>query len=289
MGRRRSDPPDVAGMVLVDKPQGLTSHDVVGRARRALGVGRVGHSGTLDPMATGLLVLGVGWATRLMRFTDAAAKTYDAEVTLGVETDTWDADGEVVATAPATVTPESVREVLAAFVGDIEQVPPMYAAIKVGGEKLYDKARRGEEIEREPRAVTVHSIDVTGAESDRVRFTVVCSAGTYVRAIAHDLGVALGCGAHLSGLRRTAIGPHEVAAAAGLEELDSGGRDLIRPPLELVAHLDRVEVGPDDAVRVSRGQRIEGVGGGLVAIVAGDGGALLAVYDDGRPAVTAPP
>lgn len=289
MGRRSSDPPGVAGLVLVDKPQGLTSHDVVGRARRALGVRRVGHSGTLDPMATGLLVLGVGWATRLMRFTDAAAKTYDAEVTLGVETDTWDAEGEVVATAAVTAGAGDVSDALGAFVGDIEQVPPMYAAIKVGGEKLYDKARRGEEIAREPRAVTVHAVDLTDVGGDRIRFTVTCSAGTYVRSIAHDLGVALGCGAHLSGLRRTAIGPHVVADAVTPDELDSGGRALIRPPLELVAHLSRVEVDADGAARVSSGQRLDAVGDGLVAIVRADGGALVAVYDGGRPVVTAPP
>ncbi|MBX7160891.1 MAG: tRNA pseudouridine(55) synthase TruB, partial [Acidimicrobiia bacterium] len=215
-------------MVLVDKPHGLTSHDVVSRARRALDIRRVGHSGTLDPMATGLLVLGVGWAARLLRFTDTAAKTYEAEVTLGVETDTWDADGDTIRTAAVAVGPDEVDDALAAFVGDISQVPPMYAAIKVGGEKLYDIARRGEEVEREPRPVTVHSIDVTATEADRVRFTISASAGTYVRSIAHDLGTALGCGAHLSGLRRVAIGRHEVGDAVTLPGLAAGGRALVR-------------------------------------------------------------
>lgn len=275
-------------MLLVDKPSGLTSHDVVGRARRALGVGRVGHSGTLDPMATGLLVLGVGWATRLLRFTDAASKTYNAGVVLGVETDTWDADGEVVATAPVAVAPDAVRAALAAFVGDLAQVPPMHAAIKVGGEKLYDKARRGEHVEREPRPVTVHALDVTDVDDAHVTFTVACSAGTYVRSIAHDLGVALGCGAHLCSLRRTAIGPHRVADALSLDELREAGRDALRPALDLVAHLPRFEVGADDTARVTSGRRIEGVGAGQVAVVACEGGGLLAVYEGGRATVTAP-
>ncbi|MFN8104757.1 MAG: tRNA pseudouridine(55) synthase TruB [Acidimicrobiia bacterium] len=277
-------------MILVDKPASVTSHDVVGRARRALGIGRVGHSGTLDPMATGLLVLGVGWATRLLRFTDSATKTYDAGVALGVETDTWDADGEVVATVPVVVSPEAVRAALSEFVGDLAQVPPMHAAIKVGGEKLYDKARRGEQVEREPRAVTVHGLDVTGIDGDQVHFTLSCSAGTYVRSIAHDLGAALGCGAHLCALRRTAIGPHRVADALSLDELGEAGRDALRPPLDLVAHLPRFEVDADDAARVMSGRRIEGVGAGTapVAVVACEGVRLLAVYEGGRATVTAP-
>lgn len=287
MGRRRSDPPGVAGMVLVDKAQGLTSHDVVGRARRGLGIGRVGHSGTLDPMATGLLILGAGWATRLLRFTDAAAKTYEAEVTLGVETDTWDADGRVVSTGRVAVTEDEVRSALAALEGDLEQVPPMHAAIKVGGEKLYEKARRGEVVERAPRAVTVHAIEFAEMRGEAVCFVLTCSAGTYVRSIAHDLGAALGCGAHLSALRRTAIGPHSVVDATSVERLDEGGRALLRPPLDLVAHLPRFVADAEGVARVAAGRRLGEVGPGLAAVVS-ETGELLAVYEGGRPVVTAP-
>lgn len=275
-------------MLLVDKPQGCSSHDVVGRARRALGIRRVGHSGTLDPMATGLLVLAAGWATRLLRFTDSATKTYDAELTLGIETDTWDGEGEVVASAAVTASEARIREALAGLVGEIRQVPPMYAAIKVGGEKLYDKARRGEEVSREARPVTIHAIDDVAVDGPRVRFTVTCSAGTYVRSIAHDVGAALGCGGHLSRLRRTRIGTLGVDDARSLEALDEVGRTALVAPLALVSHLPRVEVDAAAAALVSTGRRVPGAGPGLVALVRSGTGELVAVYDQGRPVVTAP-
>lgn len=275
-------------MVLVDKPRGCTSHDVVGRARRALGIRRVGHSGTLDPMATGLLIVAAGWATRLLRFTDSAAKTYEAQAILGVETDTWDAEGAVVARASVAVTGADVEAVLAGLVGDIEQVPPMFAAIKVGGEKLYDKARRGEEVERAPRPVAVHAIEDIAVDGERVGFTVTCSAGTYVRSIAHDLGAALGCGAHLTRLRRTRIGAHRVEDACSLDDLDESGRAALVAPAALVSHLPRLEVDAAAAGLVATGRRLPVAATGLAAVVRADTGELVAVYDAGRPAVTAP-
>jgi len=293
MGRRSRDDPAVAGLLLLDKPQGLTSHDVVSRVRRALGIGRVGHSGTLDPMATGLMLVGCGWVTRLLRFSDQVPKTYEAEVTLGIETATWDAEGEVVETRAVAATRDDVAAALQSFVGPIDQVPPMYSAVKVGGEKLYEKARRGEDIDRAPRRVEIHAIELHSVDAAVVGFRIDCSAGTYVRSIAHDLGVALGTGAHLSALRRTRIGPHEVGAAITLDRLQSAqageARTMLSPAGEAVAHLPFVEVDDVAAGQVLSGRPMPEIGEGDVAVFSASSGAVLAVYTAGRPAVVRPP
>lgn len=270
------------GFVLpVDKPTGPTSHDVVAAARRSLGVRKIGHSGTLDPFASGLLLLCVGRATRLAEYLSGLDKRYEATARLGVATDTLDLDGEVIASAEAShVEKASVVDALAAFRGEIDQRPPQFSAKKVDGVRMHERARRGERVELPPCRVTVHQIDLLAFDPPEVRFAVHCSSGTYIRAIARDLGEALGVGAHLTALRRTAIGRVEVGDAVSLPALDVA--DAVAAariaPLEALAHLPRVEVDEADAARLAHGQRLE-VGdeapAGLVAV--SHIGALLAV------------
>jgi tRNA pseudouridine55 synthase len=222
MSRGRADENPIDGVLLVDKPAGMTSHDVVARVRRAAGTRRVGHTGTLDPAATGLLILCLGNATRMSEFLIGMDKVYEGTLRLGVITDSYDMDGTVTEERP--VPPLSLAEVQAAmdgFTGDILQVPPMVSAVKVGGERLYKKARKGEEVEREPRPVTVAEFLALSMESPEVRFVTRCTRGTYVRSLCHDVGQILGCGAVLSSLRRTAVGPHRVENAITLDALDS--------------------------------------------------------------------
>lgn len=208
------------GVLLVDKPRGCTSHDVVDSVRRLFGTRKVGHAGTLDPMATGLLILLVGRATKASDLLMAQDKEYLGEATLGVVTDTQDAEGQAVESAAVpSLTEERVREAMGAMVGDQSQVPPMHSAKKVGGKKLYDLARKGVEVTREPRPITVSAFELLSWESPRIGFRVRCSKGTYVRTLAHDLGRRLGPGAHLSMLRRTKSGRIDVADAATLQAL----------------------------------------------------------------------
>ena len=218
------------GVLVCDKPAGMTSHDVVARVRRLAGQRRVGHGGTLDPPATGVLVLALGRATRLLPFLPTEPKRYLATVAFGAETDTLDAAGTVTATADAAAVDEpSLRAALAAFVGPQEQVPPMVSAVKVAGERLYAKARRGEQVERAPRPIVIHALELLElrrGERPLATVAVTCSGGTYVRSLAADLGRALGTLAHLASLRRTAVGRFTEADAhplAELEELAGGG------------------------------------------------------------------
>ena len=214
------------GLVVVDKPAGMTSHDVVSRVRRLAGTRKVGHAGTLDPMATGVLVLGVDRATRLLGHLMLTEKQYDATVRLGVATTTDDAEGEVTATADpqvlAGVTEARVREVLAGFVGDIEQVPTAVSAIKVDGKRAYARVRDGEQVELKARPVSIHDLTVHEVSLPEVRISVRCSSGTYIRAIARDAGAALGVGGHLGALRRTAVGAFDLHTARTLDELADG-------------------------------------------------------------------
>ncbi|MDP9207852.1 MAG: tRNA pseudouridine(55) synthase TruB, partial [Actinomycetota bacterium] len=216
------------GVLVCDKPAGLTSHDVVARVRRLAGQRRVGHGGTLDPPATGVLVLALGRATRLLPFLPTEPKRYLAEVAFGAATDTLDAAGTVTGTAAADRVDEpGLRAALAGFLGPQEQVPPMVSAIKVGGERLYAKARRGEEVERAPRPIVIHELELlgfAGGERPLATLAVVCSGGTYVRSLAADLGRALGTLAHLASLRRTAVGRFAESDAHTLEELAEPGR-----------------------------------------------------------------
>lgn len=268
--RRRADEPDRDAVLLVDKPAGMTSHDVVQVVRRASGQSRVGHTGTLDPSATGVLVVCLGRATKLVRFLQAGEKTYAATVRLGVVTDSQDADGEVVArTDAAHIDERRFCEALERFRGDIEQVPPMVSAVKVDGERLHHKARRGEEVERASRAVTVHAVvldrfdAVTEPTHPQASFLVTCSAGTYVRTLAHDLGAELGVGGSLTTLRRVANGPfteHEAHPLATIREAGGEGRLdelVLAPEAALGRCLPSVEVDdPALALRLTQGGRL---------------------------------
>jgi tRNA pseudouridine55 synthase len=269
----------IDGVAVVDKPSGCTSHDVVARARRHLGTKKVGHAGTLDPDATGVLVLGVGRATRLLRYVGDLRKAYTGEVVLGVATSTLDAAGEVVATADmAGVGLADVRAAAAGMVGDLLQVPPMVSAVQVGGRRLHELAREGVEVEREARPVTVWRFDVPEeVEAGVFRVEVECSSGTYVRSLAADLGAALGGVAHLRALRRTAVGAFTEGRARPVEELE------LLPPLAAVGHLTPVAVDDEVAALVSTGRRLRRdgptpfAGDGPWAVVGPDG-SLLAVY-----------
>ncbi len=279
MSRRRgADGPD--GLVVVDKEAGWTSHDVVAKSRGLLGTRKVGHSGTLDPDATGVLLLGVGRVTRLLRFLTALPKTYTCEIVLGVETSTLDAAGEVTATHDmAGTTFEQVTAAAAGLTGDIMQVPPMVSAVKVDGKRLHQLAREGIEVEREARPVTVHRFTVTPTDDPLVvRAEVECSSGTYVRTLAADLGAALGGGAHLRELRRTAIGSFTLADARPLAEVSP---EVVLAPAEALRDYVAVVATPDDAVAVGHGKVLERddrfTGDGPWPVVDADG-RLLAVY-----------
>lgn len=290
------------GVLVVDKPSGWTSHDVVARVRRVLGTSKVGHAGTLDPGAKGVLVLGVGRATRLLRFVSDLPKSYEGEAVFGSRTSTLDNEGEVIEEFDmSSLTIDQVRGNAAQFVGDIDQVPPMVSAIKVGGRRLHELARQGVEVERKARSVRVSRFDVVSlvsAHGPVMSIEVDCSSGTYVRSLVDDLGTALGGGAHLRNLNRTAIGPFTLAQSQRIEgdprEID--GRELaLLAPSSAVSHLSEVKVDDDVASLVATGRSLACAGES--ATFEGPGpwalideiGELIAVYersgDRAKPAV----
>jgi len=217
------------GILVVDKPPRLTSHDVVYRLRRKLSMKKIGHAGTLDPMATGLLIMLIGKATRISQYLISNDKVYEGEATLGIVTDSQDAEGEVMETRPVPeLTEAQVREAMKGFLGDQYQIPPMHSAIKIGGVPLYKLARKGEEVEREPRFIRVVSFELNSFTPPKLTFTLHCTKGTYVRTIAHDLGQKLGCGAHLSALRRTGSGKFNLSQGVTLEQIE----ELSLPEIE---------------------------------------------------------
>ena len=268
------------GLVVVDKSPGMTSHDVVARVRRLAGTRKVGHAGTLDPMATGVLVLGVDRATRLLGHLMLTEKAYDATIRLGQSTTTDDAEGEVVEThAVDGVREDDVRTALAQFVGHIEQVPTAVSAIKVDGQRAYARVRAGEQVELKARPVTIHELTVHEVALPDVRITVRCSSGTYIRAIARDLGAALGVGGHLSALRRTAVGAFDLSRAHTLEHL---GEDFTWVPIAEAARASFavVDLTEEQATDVRFGRALDMTlpGGGPHAVFAPDG-AFLALYE----------
>lgn len=213
---------EIDGVLLVDKPGDHTSHDVVARLRRKLNMKRIGHAGTLDPMATGLMIALIGKATKISQYLISLDKEYEGTVELGKVTDSQDADGEVLETKPVPeLTEAELRAAMAAFLGDQYQTPPMYSAIKIDGVPLYKSARKGVEVEREPRFIRVSSFELTRFGLPRFDFRLRCTKGTYVRTIAHDLGAKLGCGAHLAALRRTATDKFKVADALTIEQIEA--------------------------------------------------------------------
>lgn len=250
------------GIILVDKPQDWTSHDVVAKLRGVLHERRIGHSGTLDPLATGLLVVFVGRATRAVEFAEADSKEYLAGLRLGVSTDTQDITGNVIAKCNALPDEAAVRETLCRFIGDIEQIPPMYSAIKIGGKKLYELARRGESVERTPRKITVSSIDIVDKDGTDYILNISCSKGTYVRTLCNDIGDALGCGACMSSLRRTRAGAFSVDEAHSLEDIEDAAledrlSDIILPVDALFAPFPKLTVSESAAKRLKNGNVIK--------------------------------
>ena len=250
------------GLLLVDKPRGMTSHDVVARVRRTFQEKKVGHAGTLDPMATGLLVLAVGPSTRLLRFAQSETKRYSGAVKFGVATDSLDADGVVVDERPVPeLTPTLVDAATTAMLGRQEQTPPMVSAIKIDGQRLHELARRGIEVERAPREITVTAFTVVASDDPAVwRFDVECSVGTYVRVLLSDLALALGTVGHLVELRRIQSGSHSVSDAVTLEQLAdvvANGGEVLAPPSSFVTGLEHVTLSDDQVRAVRMGQRVE--------------------------------
>jgi tRNA pseudouridine55 synthase len=273
------------GIVVVDKPAGLSSHDVVARVRRLAATRQVGHAGTLDPMATGVLVLGIGKATRLLGYLALASKSYDASIRLGQSTSTDDAQGEVLTNTPAGgVSEDAIRAAATAYVGAISQVPSRVSAVKVGGQRAYRRARSGEQFELTARPVLIESLDVTAVRRAgdlvNVELSVRCSSGTYVRALARDIGADLGVGGHLTRLRRTAVGPYGIRDARTLDELAA---DLVVTPLADVAaaNFPTYEVGEERARWVTHGRQLPELDLGASGPVAvfGPTGDFLALYE----------
>lgn len=285
MARRK--PPSTHGLAVVDKPAAVTSHDVVDMVRRRFGERQVGHAGTLDPDATGVLLVGVGKVTRLLRYLTVLGKSYTGEIVLGVETSTLDASGDVVAVHDMRdVTVEQARAIAAErLTGPIMQVPPMVSAIQVGGRRLHELAREGIEIDRPARPVTIHRLrlDET-AEPGVLRVVLTCSSGTYVRSIAADLGHLLGGGAHLRALRRTAVGPFTDAMAAPVADVE------LLSAADAVRAYDAVVVDEQTAALVANGRVLPAWSGEGPWAVLDDGGELLAMYEafTGRPGAAKP-
>lgn len=274
------------GFLNIDKPAGVTSHDVVATIRRLVGQKRVGHGGTLDPAATGVLPIALGEATKLVGYLVEGRKGYRAEVRLGVATTTDDADGEVIAARPVPpLTHADLRRALESFSGVIQQVPPLYSAIQIGGQRMYDRARRGEMIALAPRAVEIYRIDLLDWQPPIATLAIECGKGTYVRAIARDLGALLGCGAHLQALRRTRVGPLTLESSVSLQTLLDDPVQLthaLLPPEMAVADWPRADVDESVAQRIRNGMpvplalagdqvRAHGPDGRLMALLRRDG------------------
>ncbi|CAJ0688931.1 tRNA pseudouridine(55) synthase TruB [Ralstonia mannitolilytica] len=255
---------DVHGVLLLDKPIGWSSNDALVRVKRLLWAKKAGHTGTLDPLATGLLPLCFGEATKFSQDLLEADKTYETIVRLGIRTSTADAEGEVLSERPVSVTPQQLQVVVARFVGEIDQVPPMHSALKKDGKPLYEYARAGQTVERAARRVTIHAIDVLATDLEAAEPTVTlrvsCSKGTYIRTLGEDIGEALGCGAHLVALRRTRVGDLTLDGAVTLEALDAATEDtrttLLAPVDALLQTLPRVDLDAEQSRRFLHGQRL---------------------------------
>lgn len=288
MARKRR-PATTHGICIVDKPSGVTSHDVVGMLRKRFDERQVGHGGTLDPAATGVLVVAVGKATKLLRFVEKTTKSYLGEIAFGVETDSLDADGTVTVThdmEPPSID-DAQRLVAEHLTGDIEQVPPMVSAIKIDGKRLHELAREGKEVDRPPRPVTIHSFQLMPTDDPMVFLAAVeCSPGTYIRTLAADLGHLLGGGAHLRSLRRTAVGRFTIGEAAPPDEAE------LLPVEQAVRTLDRVDVNERLAAQVANGRPLPAWDGPGPWSVFDREGTLLAVYErageSAKPLVVVP-
>jgi len=256
----------ISGVLVVDKPTGLTSHEVVQIVRRGTYIRRAGHTGTLDPRASGVLVVLVGPAVRLSEYVSASDKRYQAVVQLGKTTDTYDADGKTLATNPVNITEEQFETALHQFVGEIEQVPPPYSAIKVKGRKAYEMAREGEEFDLQPRKINVYSLELLEWDPPEAVIDVYCSSGTYIRSLANDLGKLLGCGAHLVGLRRTKSGRFTLRDAVPLRKLreafdDGSWYQYVIPAAEALSDWPIVELTEENIDSIRHGHRVPGEAG----------------------------
>jgi len=288
----------ISGILLIDKPEGLSSFDVVRRVRRGLGERKIGHLGTLDPFATGLLPLCLGEATKLVPYLLPEAKTYRAAIKLGAATDTQDLTGRVVSRTETRPSPEQVCRAAASFIGEIQQVPPMHSALHYQGERLYKLARRGETVELAPRPVTIYRLEVEEIDLPRVTITVQCSQGTYIRTLAADLGAVLGCGAHLTALRRLEVGPFKVEDAWSLAALEEAAPEArltrLIPLTGCLPGWRQVRVGPEAAGKLRRGQAVAWPDEGLQpeelvqVLAAGELLAMARIMGQGTGVVLAP-
>ncbi len=271
----------VDGVLLLDKPVGLSSNDALIRAKRVLNAKKAGHTGTLDPFATGLLPLCFGEATKFSQDLLEADKTYEATVHLGIMTNTGDTEGEAIETLPVDVTEAQIEAALARFRGPIMQIPPMYSALKRDGKAYYEYAREGITLEREARPVTIHGLEFMSYEAPFLKIRVTCSKGTYVRVLGEDIGAALGCGAHLNALRRTQVGPLTIDGMITMEALQAHAEPLtlLAPVDALLASFPALELSPELAVRFLQGQRLA-LGKEAVAVPADLG--RVRVYSEGK-------
>lgn len=284
------------GVININKPLGMTSHDVVGCLRRILDIKRIGHTGTLDPEAAGVLPICVGKATKISELLTAARKQYVAEVCLGVETDTLDASGEVLRTAPVDVSENEIRQCLQSFIGEISQIPPMYSAIKIDGKKLYELAREGKEVKREPRLITIFDIKLLHTDLDKHKFTVRvdCSKGTYIRTLCQDIGESLGCGAHMSALTRTRSGRFFIEDSITLEKVEAkfgrGETDFIQSVSDALPDCPKIVVAERNAWRIRNGivAEVSGLVEGKSYCVYDEHGDLLSIstQKDGKLKMT---
>jgi tRNA pseudouridine55 synthase len=280
------------GLVVADKPSGFTSHDVVAKLRKVYGQKKVGHAGTLDPDATGVLLVGLGRVTRLLRFLQETTKAYRGTIAFGVATDTLDAAGAILERRPLPVGETAVADAMARFLGDIQQVPPMVSALQVGGRRLHELAREGQEVERAPRPVRIDRFELEAFEPGpypRATVVVECSSGTYVRSLAADLGAALGGPAHLATLRRLRVGGFSLAEAHALAAIEADPAGVLLPPAEAMRELERATVDAEAARAVAHGSVFPSValpveGPGPYAVV-DERGVLLAVYERRRSAL----
>jgi tRNA pseudouridine55 synthase len=252
---------NVSGVLVIDKPIGMTSHDVVQIIRKGTNIRRAGHTGTLDPRASGVLVVLVGPSVRLSEYVSASDKRYQAVVQLGTTTDTYDADGRVLNITAVDISEKQFNDVLQSFVGEIEQIPPPYSAVKVKGKKAYEMARQGEEVNLEPRKINVYNLELLEWAPPEAVIDVYCSSGTYVRSLAHDLGEKLGCGAHLIGLRRTKSGRFTLRDAVPLRKLresfeNGSWEEFLIPAAEALSDWPAIDLNPEELTIVRHGRRI---------------------------------
>jgi len=277
----------VSGVLIVDKPIGMTSHDVVQHVRRGTRIKRAGHTGTLDPRASGVLVVLVGPAVRLSEFVSASDKHYQAVIKFGMTTDTYDLEGEVTSRRPVDISFEELEEALSGFVGEVEQTPPVYSALKINGKPAYEYAREGKEIEMESRTVTVHSLELLDWDPPEAVIDIQCSSGTYVRSLASDLGEKLGSGATLTGLRRTKSGKFGLRDAVSLRRLEEAFENgdwykYLLPAAEALGDWYTIVLTPDQIDEVSHGHRVPGEAGlehGMKARAIGEDGELVALME----------